>query len=114
MKEAWDYLVRNGVECGTPGGIRTPDPWFRRPMLYPLSYGRVANRLGTRGRAFINSASLSRCGRSLRVGALYGVVAAAGVVAGTGLLWGGVVPPLLPLPDDALAFVDCTCTSIRV
>ena len=20
---------------GEPGGIRTPDPWLRRPMLYP-------------------------------------------------------------------------------
>jgi hypothetical protein len=26
---------------GAPGGIRTHDPWFRRPMLYPLSYGRM-------------------------------------------------------------------------
>jgi hypothetical protein len=25
----------------TPGGIRTPDTWFRRPVLYPLSYGRM-------------------------------------------------------------------------
>ncbi len=25
---------------GTPEGIRTPDTWFRRPVLYPLSYGR--------------------------------------------------------------------------
>ena len=30
-----------GVESGRSGGIRTPDPRFRRPMLYPLSYGRV-------------------------------------------------------------------------
>lgn len=22
----------------TLGGIRTPNPWFRRPVLYPLSY----------------------------------------------------------------------------
>ena len=22
-------------ENGEPGGIRTPDPWLRRPMLYP-------------------------------------------------------------------------------
>src|SRR5690554_1719063 len=22
-----------------PGEIRTPDPWHRKPMLYPLSYG---------------------------------------------------------------------------
>ena len=28
-------------EGGTPGGIRTHDPWFRRPVLYPLSYGRA-------------------------------------------------------------------------
>ena len=28
------------VKCGAPGGIRTPDPWFRRPVLYPLSYER--------------------------------------------------------------------------
>ena len=25
---------------GAPGGIRTPDPRFRRPMLFPLSYRR--------------------------------------------------------------------------
>ena len=23
---------------GTPGGSRTPDKWFRKPLLYPLSY----------------------------------------------------------------------------
>lgn len=22
----------------TPGGIRTPDTWYRKPLLYPLSY----------------------------------------------------------------------------
>ena len=27
-------------KAGAPGGIRTHDPRFRRPMLYPLSYGR--------------------------------------------------------------------------
>ena len=26
---------------GTPGAIRTRDPWLRRPVLYPLSYGRT-------------------------------------------------------------------------
>ena len=25
---------------GAPGRIRTCDPWLRRPVLYPLSYGR--------------------------------------------------------------------------
>ena len=29
-----------GGKSGAPGGIRTPDPRFRRPMLYPLSYRR--------------------------------------------------------------------------
>jgi hypothetical protein len=36
-----DCLVRNGEESGALGGIRTPDTWFRRPVLYPLSYERV-------------------------------------------------------------------------
>ena len=35
-----DSLVRNGACCGALGGIRTPDTWFRRPVLYPLSYER--------------------------------------------------------------------------
>jgi hypothetical protein len=30
---------------GAPGGIRTHDPWFRRPMLYPLSYGRLGPKI---------------------------------------------------------------------
>ncbi|NOK58213.1 MAG: hypothetical protein GFH27_549279n20 [Chloroflexi bacterium AL-W] len=25
--------------CGTPGRIRTADTRFRKPLLYPLSYG---------------------------------------------------------------------------
>ena len=29
-----------GWKDGTPDRIRTCDPRFRRPMLYPLSYGR--------------------------------------------------------------------------
>ncbi len=29
---------------GAPGQIRTADTWFRRPVLYPLSYGCVYNR----------------------------------------------------------------------
>jgi hypothetical protein len=34
--------VRNGpVKCGAPGRTRTCDPRLRRPMLYPLSYGRL-------------------------------------------------------------------------
>ena len=30
-----------GKQLARPGRIRTRDPRFRRPMLYPLSYGRV-------------------------------------------------------------------------
>ena len=36
-----DCLVRNGARSGALGGIRTPDTWFRRPVLYPLSYERL-------------------------------------------------------------------------
>jgi hypothetical protein len=32
--------MRAGIR-GAPGGIRTPDTRFRRPMLCPLSYGSV-------------------------------------------------------------------------
>src|SRR5262249_41629271 len=33
-------LLRCYRKNGAPGGIRTHDPWLRRPILYPLSYGR--------------------------------------------------------------------------
>ena len=34
---------RGATECGTaPGRTRTSDPRFRKPMLYPLSYERLA------------------------------------------------------------------------
>ena len=36
---------RDVVDAGAPGGIRTHDPRFRRPMLYPLSYGRTQEKL---------------------------------------------------------------------
>ena len=36
-----DTLVRDGAKSGALGGIRTPDTWFRRPVLYPLSYERL-------------------------------------------------------------------------
>jgi hypothetical protein len=39
----WDSLVRHGETSGALGGIRTPDTWFRRPVLYPLSYERVGS-----------------------------------------------------------------------
>ncbi len=39
-----DCLVPNGTRIGALGGIRTPDPRFRRPMLYPLSYERALER----------------------------------------------------------------------
>ena len=31
------HLVR-AKERGAPGRIRTSDTWFRKPLLYPLSY----------------------------------------------------------------------------
>ena len=34
--------------AGTPGGIRTPDPWFRRPVLYSAELrARVQASLAT-------------------------------------------------------------------
>ena len=33
-------LSNNPDSVSAAGGIRTPDPRFRRPMLYPLSYSR--------------------------------------------------------------------------
>ena len=35
-------------EFGAPGPIRTGDPRLRRPLLYPLSYGRFRFRVGWR------------------------------------------------------------------
>ena len=43
-----DWLVRNGKKSGALGGIRTPDTWFRRPVLYPLSYERLLSMLSGR------------------------------------------------------------------
>ena len=43
-----DVLVRNGKKSGALGGIRTPDTWFRRPVLYPLSYERLLSMLSGR------------------------------------------------------------------
>lgn len=34
-------LAARGGEGGDPGWIRTSDPRFRRPLLYPLSYGTM-------------------------------------------------------------------------
>ena len=40
-----DVLPISYLDCGALGGIRTPDPRFRRPMLYPLSYERGRDRV---------------------------------------------------------------------
>ena len=44
----WEPLYV-AMEAGTPGRIRTCDPRFRRPMLYPLSYGRMGQQRGISG-----------------------------------------------------------------
>ena len=36
----WSEVASLCGKLGAPGGIRTPDPLFRRQMLYPLSYRR--------------------------------------------------------------------------
>ena len=33
-------VVQKNPRFGAPGRNRTYDPWLRRPILYPLSYGR--------------------------------------------------------------------------
>ena len=33
--------MENGQIGGDPGRTRTADTWFRKPLLYPLSYGAV-------------------------------------------------------------------------
>ena len=40
-----DVLGKHPVGNGAPGGIRTPDPRSRNPLLYPLSYGRDVRSL---------------------------------------------------------------------
>ena len=38
------------LKTGAPGWDRTSDPWLRRPILYPLSYGRVTAEYTPAGR----------------------------------------------------------------
>ena len=42
-------FILHGGNFGAPGEIRTPNPRFRRPMLYPLSYGRNDRLLARSG-----------------------------------------------------------------
>ena len=34
------HIFRRNIRFGAPGRIRTCDQGFRKPLLYPLSYGR--------------------------------------------------------------------------
>lgn len=36
---------RIALECGADGGARTHNLRFRRPLLYPLSYARIARTI---------------------------------------------------------------------
>jgi cytochrome c5 len=62
------------LRVGAPGRSRTYDPWLRRPILYPLSYGRVERitvnryekRYAVRGRKDTASIVLCRCFVALR------------------------------------------------
>ena len=36
---ASSFILNSSTSADTPGRIRTCDPRFRKPMLYPLSYG---------------------------------------------------------------------------
>lgn len=37
------WLTQRGF-CGVPERTRTSDLWFRKPTLYPLSYGYMRQR----------------------------------------------------------------------
>ena len=38
-------ILHSALGLGTPGGNRTHNPRLRRPVLYPLSYGRMVHSL---------------------------------------------------------------------
>lgn len=66
--------VRNRMVLGAPGGDRTHDPWLRRPVLYPLSYGRDVPQAapnksagpGSEGAKNTRFCSVRPCDRRLR------------------------------------------------
>lgn len=39
IKKDEDLFRPSSWSFDTPGEIRTPDTWYRKPVLYPLSYG---------------------------------------------------------------------------
>ncbi len=41
--------MENGQITGDPGRTRTADTWFRKPLLYPLSYGAIHRHLADAG-----------------------------------------------------------------
>lgn len=64
---------------GAPGWDRTSDPWLRRPVLYPLSYGRVAEEAhSTRKAAGHGLAGGRRVGRAYNLRLLHGARACSG------------------------------------
>jgi hypothetical protein len=46
---------------GDPGAIRTRDTWFRKPLLYPLSYGAVLPVDQSTERPTIRATRFDRC-----------------------------------------------------
>lgn len=48
-------------ESGAPGRIRTSDTRFRKPLLYPLSYGGVDDEDSDCGRQRQRSFESDRC-----------------------------------------------------
>src|SRR5262249_11904260 len=39
------FSIHRKAKCGTPGGNRTHNPRLRRPVLCPLSYGRLGTKV---------------------------------------------------------------------
>ena len=42
----WTYLDNDEPSIGAPGGIRTPDQWLRKPLLYPAELRAHGERTG--------------------------------------------------------------------
>src|SRR5690606_29642007 len=40
-------LSRGSIKTGAPGGIRTPDQWLRKPLLYPAELQAPGRLLST-------------------------------------------------------------------
>ena len=64
MHSAWREASTRSIDRnGAPGGIRTPDQWLRKPLLYPAELqARRPRRAGTTGRAVAHCSETAQLG----------------------------------------------------